>query len=83
MDRKGIIISIVLGILVAVASGFIPTSLESEATLHGFPFTWRVQVMSEPEGNPWIYDYFMLLVDMILCGMLVSVGVEFYMNLPK
>ena len=83
MDWKGIAISLVIGIIIATASGLIPNGFESGATLYGFPFTWRVQLMSEPEGNPWITNYFMLVADIMLWGLIVSTVVEYIQNRKK
>jgi hypothetical protein len=83
MDRKGIAISLVIGIILATVSGVIPNGVESGATLYGFPFTWRVQIMNEPEVNPWITNYFMLAADILLWGLIVSTVVEYIQNRKK
>jgi len=47
------ILSILLGLLITLASGVIPVKVMMGATQYGVPFQWLVRVVVHPSINPW------------------------------
>jgi hypothetical protein len=53
MDRKTLLVSLLVGIGVALVTGLLPREIALGATSYGWPLAWRIHMVVAPEHNPW------------------------------
>ncbi len=58
-----VIISVLLGILITLLTGFLSTSHLLGATHYGFPSTWMVYMVVSPVYNPVALNYTNFVID--------------------
>lgn len=70
MERRPAL-SLILGALTALVSGFVPNKYLSGATHYGWPFAWRIELILAYGQASWIVDYLRLFIDAVLWSLLI------------
>jgi hypothetical protein len=55
--------AVALGVIVTLATGFMPTSILMGATHYGLPLSWLTRLTLAPEYDPWRVNMVNLIVD--------------------
>jgi len=66
-------LSIGIGIVISLLTGFVSVRTLIGGTHYGFPLAWRIEVVLPHERNPWRFNILYLITDVIFWSIVVGV----------